>query len=102
MQDIEIKLSPFPIDSWFISYEDSYRFGTVQGVIYTPRFFNSVECAEYEKEPKHLEKTVLAITHETLHKWLFKEESEQTSKAFDNIDKDKDNRKYLITDLENW
>jgi len=102
MQDIEIKLSPFQIDSWFISYEDSYRFGTVQGVIYTPRFFNSVECAEYEKEPKHLEKTVLSITHETLHKWLFEEESEQTSKAFDNIDKDKDNRKYLITDLENW
>ena len=102
MNDIEIKLSPFPIDSWFISYEDSYRFGTVQGVIYTPKFFNSIECAEYENGPNHIENTILAITHETLHKWLFEEESEQTSKDLDNIDKDKENKHYLITDLKRW
>ena len=99
---MEIKISPFFIDSYFISYEDSYRYGIERGTIYTPKFYNSVECAESENGPNYIHKQVLALSHEFIHLLLIELENDDTSKLFDRVDKDPTNTYYLITDLEKW
>lgn len=102
MSEIEIKISPFNATFFYLALEDSYRFGTERGTIYTPRLFNSTECENLENSPEFYISCALALNHEFIHKWLLDNESYDTCKALDNIDKDSNNEKLLITDLRNW
>ena len=100
MENFEIKIKPNLGDYWSIAFDDSYRYGLEKGVIYTPRFFNREQGEDWFNNFESL--IPLDITHETIHKWLLENEGEETSKALDNIDKDKSNLSYLITDIKNW
>lgn len=94
--DLEIKISPFNSDTWFLNFEDSYRFGAEYGTIYTFRLFSRDDCDAIENGPLFIENIVKAINHESEHLILLNLEGYEASKSFDNIAKNKENTEYLI------
>ena len=96
MQEIEIKISPILSNSWFLSFEDSYKFGVSEGTIYTPRFFNRDATDIYENSREITKRVSESLVHEVLHKLIAEFEDKETSKKFDNLAKNSDNDKYLI------
>jgi hypothetical protein len=96
MLDIEISISPILSNTWFFSFEDSYKFGVSEGTIYTPRFFNRDISDNYENETEITRRITNNLVHEVLHKIIYEFEGENSSKLFDNLAKNTDNDKYLI------
>jgi predicted Zn-dependent protease len=96
MSELEIKISPFYCGFWFISCEDSFKFGISQGVIYTFRLYSRDECDNLENGPDFYKKVAKSVDHEILHKILLDLEGYETSKKFDNIAKTQDNKEYIL------
>ncbi len=96
MLDIKIEISPIASNTWFFSFEDSYRFGVSEGTIYMPRFFNPDISDIYENETEITRRVTNSLVHEVLHKIIYEFEGNETSKKFDNLAKNTDNDKYLI------
>jgi hypothetical protein len=96
MQDIEISISPILSNTFYFSFETSYRFGVTEGAIYTPRFFERYLAEEYENNGEITRKLSENLVHEILHKVIYEFEGETISKQFDNIAKNAENNKYLI------
>lgn len=94
MSEFEIKISPFNCDFFYLSFEDSYRFGVETGIIYTFRLFNKYECDNLENGPNFYNNLAKHIDHECLHKILLDLENEEISKSLDVIAKTKDNKEY--------
>ena len=83
--EISIEISPFNCDYWYISYEDSYRFSTKEGTIYTFRFYSRSDCDNLENRPNFYDHVAKSVDHECLHKILLDLEGYQASKLFDNV-----------------
>ena len=94
--DIEIKISPFLKNCWYLALEDSFKFGVKEGTIYTPRLFNVDECTYFENKPNFYSELALSINHECLHLILLKLEGYNICKQLDNISKNTNNDTYLI------
>jgi hypothetical protein len=96
MTELEIKISPTLSNNWYISFEDSFKFGVNVGVIYTPRYMFKYEADNLENSPNFYQRQAESISHEFLHKLLFELENKETSKQLDNISKSANNETYIL------
>jgi len=104
--NLEIKISPFNIECFYLCRESSYRYGITQGTIYTPRLSsNLAKTAEYSlnSDSDKFQWIIESINHECLHKEIAELFDYEVSTQLDNIDKSLDsqgNEHYVISKID--